>query len=76
MWPNQPSPESILGIMGALLLMIFSTGCISINTHEQRLRDTYLIALKKADFYIEQYGCLDGSYLIRSKIAAEEMRPK
>ena len=59
----------------SLFVVFIFQGCVSISTHERVAREAYYKGLKKADFYIQEYGCTDGAFLLRGKTAAEEMRP-
>ena len=70
-WPIKPSPQSIMGMMGLMMV-----GCVSIPTHEKGLREARLKALMEARSIALSQDCLDAVFLINGRIELEDLKSK
>lgn len=77
-WPIKPSPESILGGMMSvivILVIIYGlTGCVSIKTHEKESGEAYVRGLERARSIAVSQDCINAAWIISGQIEVEEMK--
>lgn len=72
-WPIKPKPESIMGIMGASLLCLFLTSCVSMQRNRRDINEAYIRGLQRARSLAYYDHCNDTVKLINRGIEDKKL---
>ena len=54
--------------------LLLLTSCVSLKTHEERVRDSYTAGLERAKLIARMQNCEDAEFVINGAIEVEKMK--